>query len=129
LNNIKFRTGKYWSIELTILEFKQNPIVSIWRVNFNFTGQLTILQGFTFLYNSCCLTFTCCFTDTFIPFKTPLDSRYDDWVPKRYRFDINMLFESSNSNEVNWNKVNPLLHIYASYRMDEHCWSRSTSTF
>lgn len=37
--------------------------------------------------------------DTFIPFKTPLDSRYDDWVPKRYRFDINMLFESSNSNE------------------------------
>nr|KAG5691358.1 hypothetical protein BaRGS_033407 [Batillaria attramentaria] len=35
--------------------------------------------------------------DKFFPFKTPLDSRYDDQVPEENRFDLDMLFLSLKS--------------------------------
>jgi len=33
-------------------------------------------------------------SDKFIPFKTPLDSRYDGDVPEECRFDVGMLMDS-----------------------------------
>ncbi|XP_014662100.1 PREDICTED: mRNA-capping enzyme-like [Priapulus caudatus] len=38
--------------------------------------------------------------DKFLPFKTPLDSRYDDQVPEEFRFPVSMLFMSLNSYKV-----------------------------
>lgn len=36
----------------------------------------------------------------FIPFKTPLDSRYDDQIPEECRFDMNMLFSSLKTKKI-----------------------------
>jgi hypothetical protein len=39
-------------------------------------------------------------SDKFIPFKTPLDSRYDDDVPEECRFNFDMLLESLKNGKV-----------------------------
>ena len=39
-------------------------------------------------------------TDKFLPFKTMLDSRYDDQIPEECRFDVDMLFLSAKAKKV-----------------------------
>lgn len=41
-----------------------------------------------------------CIVDKFLPFKTPLDSRYDRQVSDECRFDVDMLFLSIGSSKV-----------------------------
>lgn len=41
-----------------------------------------------------------CIADKFLPFKTPLDSRYDDQITDECRFDVDMLFMSIRRNKV-----------------------------
>ena len=40
------------------------------------------------------------FSDKFLPFKTMLDSKYDDQIPEECRFDVDMLFLSAKAKKV-----------------------------
>ena len=47
-------------------------------------------------------------SDKFLPFKTPLDNRYNDQIPEESRFDLDMLFLSLKTYKVQ------LGHMYLS---------------
>ena len=62
----------------------------IYRITVDECAVLLLQQNFKIFY----------FTDTFMVFKTPLDSRYNDQIPEECRFDVDMLFASLKARDV-----------------------------
>ncbi|RDD38378.1 mRNA-capping enzyme [Trichoplax sp. H2] len=55
----------------------------------------------------------------FLPFKVPLDSRYNDQIPIEDRFDINMLFQFTNAYKINLGLIIDLTNTDRFYSKSE----------